>query len=206
MPRGIMPAHVSEMKIMNRNVEHNVELEEVANAIWEGKAIMGTDGSVRDPTATYSFVISISRTDVKTNVRGGGFLPPTAKYLDPYSKRPEAAALLAGLTWIQKLLRKFPNHTDTDPPPLQIPIDNDGVVQDVHRIINAQTPTYDLLSPDHDILQAIRTILDNLPIRTDISHVHSHQDRNKLWHELDRREQINVLADRQANAIYRKPQ
>jgi hypothetical protein len=107
MPRGIMPAHVSEMKIMNRNVEHNVQLEEVANAIWEGRAIMGTDGSVRDPTAIYSFVISISRTDVKTNGRGGGFLPPTAKYLDPYSKRPEAApALLAGLTWIQKLLRK----------------------------------------------------------------------------------------------------
>ena len=180
---------------MNRNVEHNVELEEVANAIWEGKAIMGTDGSVRDPTATYSFVISLSRTDVKTNVRGGGFLPPTAKYLDPYSKRPKAAALLAGLTWIQKLLRKFPKHTDTDPPPLQIPVDNDGVVQDVHRTINAQTPTYDLLSPDHDILQAIRTILDDLPIRTDISHVHSHQDRHKLWHELDRREQINVLAD-----------
>ena len=80
----------------------------------------GTDGSVRDPTATYLFVISISQNDVKTNVRGGGCLPPTAKYLDPYSKRPEAAALLAGLTWIQNLLRKFPNHTDTNPPPLQI--------------------------------------------------------------------------------------
>jgi hypothetical protein len=81
------------MKKMNRNIERNVESKTIARAIWEGKAIMGTDGSVRDPTATYSFVISISRTDVKTNVRGGGFLPPTAKYLDPYSKRPEAAAL-----------------------------------------------------------------------------------------------------------------
>jgi hypothetical protein len=205
-PRAIRPAHIREMKIMNRNVLHNVQLEEVANAIWEGKAIMGTDGSVRDPTATYSFVISISRTDVKTNVKGGGYLPPTAKYLDPYSKRPEAAALLAGLTWIQKLLRKFPNHTDTDPPPLQIPVDNEGVVQDVHRTINEQTPTYDLLSPDYDILQAIRTILIDLPIRTDIAHVRGHQDRNKPWHELDNREQINVLADKQANAIYRTPQ
>jgi hypothetical protein len=45
-----------------------------------------------------------------------------------------------------------------------------------------------------------------LPIRMDISRVHGHQDRHKLWHELDRREQINVHADRQANAIYRKPQ
>jgi hypothetical protein len=36
-----------------------------ARPIWEGKkAIMGTDGAVQDPVATYSFVISISRTNV----------------------------------------------------------------------------------------------------------------------------------------------
>jgi hypothetical protein len=196
MPRAIVPANVSEMKIMNRKVVQNVKLAEIAEAIWEGKAIMGTDGSVRDPTATYSFVISISRTDVQTNVRGGGFLPPTAQYLDPSSKCPEAAALLAGLTWIQNLLRKFPNHTETHPPPLQIPVDNEGVVKDVHRTINEQTLTYDLLSPAYDILQAIRTILIDLPIRTEIAHVCGHQDRHKLWHELDNREQINVVADR----------
>jgi hypothetical protein len=50
--------------------------------------------------------------DVKAQVKGGGFLPPTATYLDPYSKRPEAAALLAGLSWIDDLLRQFPNHTE----------------------------------------------------------------------------------------------
>jgi hypothetical protein len=161
---------------------------------------MGTDRSVRDPIATYLFVISISRTDVKTNVRGGGFLPPTA------AQYPEAAVLvLAGITWIQKLIRKFPNHTDSNQPPLLIPIDNDGVVvvKDVHRMtINAQTPTYDLISPDFDILQAIRTKLNELPTRTDVAHVKEHQDRHKLWHELDLHEKINVLlADRQANAI-----
>jgi hypothetical protein len=32
-------------------------------------------------------------------------------------------------------------------------------------------PTYDLLGPDFDILQAIRTKLNELPIRTDIAHV-----------------------------------
>jgi hypothetical protein len=161
------------MKTMNRGVEQNEQSEtSIARAIWEGTAIMGTDGSVRDPIAPYSFVISISRTDVKTTVRGGGFLPPTAHYLDPYSKHPKAAALLAGLTWIQKFLRKFPNHTDTNPPPLLIPIDNDGVVKDVHRTISAQrTPTYNIVSSDFDILQAIRTKLHELPIQTDIAHV-----------------------------------
>jgi hypothetical protein len=78
MPRAaIIQEHVSEMKKMDRNIERNVTYETIAKAIWEGKAIMGTDGSVRDPTATYLFVISISQTDVETNVRGGGFLPPT---------------------------------------------------------------------------------------------------------------------------------
>jgi hypothetical protein len=172
---------------MNRGVLQNELPETIARAIWEGKAIMGTDGSVRDPDATYSFVISISQTDVKTSVKGGGFLPPMAQYLDPYStKRPEAAALLAGLTWIHKLLQKYPNHTtgtDPRPYPLPIPVDNEGVVKDVHhRIINAQTPTYDLLlSPDFDIMQAIRTKINELPIRTDIAHVRGHQDRTKPW-------------------------
>jgi hypothetical protein len=37
------------------------------------------------------------------------------------------------------------NHTGSNPHPLLlIPIDNEGVVKDVHRTINAQTPTYDL--------------------------------------------------------------
>jgi hypothetical protein len=42
-------------------------------------------------------------------------------------------------------------------------VDNKGVIKDVHRTINAQTPTYDLLSPEFDILQAIRTKLNELP-------------------------------------------
>jgi hypothetical protein len=108
---------------------------------------MVTDGSVQDAIATDSFVISISRTDVKPNVIGGGFLPPTAQYLDPYSKHPEAAALLAGISWKQNLLHQYLNHTGSNPHPLLIPVDNKGVVKDVlHRTINAQTPTYDLSS------------------------------------------------------------
>jgi hypothetical protein len=43
-------------------------------------------------------------------------------------------------------------------------------------------------------MQAIRTKLIELPIRTDIAHVKDHQDRTKLWHELDLRAKINVLA------------
>jgi hypothetical protein len=34
------------MKNMNQNVEQNEESETIVRANWEGKAIMGTDGSV----------------------------------------------------------------------------------------------------------------------------------------------------------------
>jgi hypothetical protein len=81
---------------MNRGVRQDELSETIARAIWEGNAIMGTDGPMQDPIATYSFVISmISRKDVKPNVKGSGFLPPTSQYLDPpYPKRPKAVALL----------------------------------------------------------------------------------------------------------------
>jgi hypothetical protein len=82
---------------MNHGVMRNDTYENIAGSIWEGKAIMGTNGSVKKCKATYSFVLSMSKTNVNTNVKGGGFLPTTPQYTDPYSKRTEAAALLAGL-------------------------------------------------------------------------------------------------------------
>jgi hypothetical protein len=64
-----IPEHIIELRNMNHGGMRQNELSEtIVQAIWEGKAIMGTDGSVKDPVATYSFVISISQTDVKTNV------------------------------------------------------------------------------------------------------------------------------------------
>ena len=190
------------MAAMNRGVIFQQHPREVARAIWEGNAIMGTDGSVTGSLATYSFVISTTQQDVIKSIAGGGYLPPTAQYMDPYSKRPEAAALFAGLTWIENLLKRYPNHTSNDPPPLPIPVDNTSVILDVHRTINLQSPTYSQITPDYDILQAIRSTVARLPIRTNIAHVSSHQDDKKQWHELDDREKVNVLADKHADSIY----
>jgi hypothetical protein len=108
-PQATIPEHVIELGNMNRGVWQNELTETIARAIWEeGKAIMGTDGSVQDPIATYLFVISISRTDIKTSVNGGGFLPPTAQPVSSRSvlEMSRSGALLAGLTWIQELLQQ----------------------------------------------------------------------------------------------------
>ena len=120
------------MRYMNRGVLYNTPRALIAKAIWEGTAIMGTDGSVRDPIATYSYVISLSQEAVSVSVKGGGFLPPTAQYLDPYSNQTEAAALLAGISWIKTLLHENPNPSNTPTPALPIAIDNKSVVLDVH--------------------------------------------------------------------------
>jgi hypothetical protein len=83
--------------MMNRGEMINDTKEKIARAIWESNAIMGMDGLLKNSTATYDFVISMSQANVNTNVKGGGFLPPTPQYTDPYSKQTEAATLLTGL-------------------------------------------------------------------------------------------------------------
>jgi hypothetical protein len=71
---------------MNRGVMIKGNRARIAVAIWEGKAIMGTDGSVKDNAARYSFVLSMSKTNVTECVKGGGLLPPTPQYMEQYSK------------------------------------------------------------------------------------------------------------------------
>jgi hypothetical protein len=201
------PEHIIEMRLLNRGVTSNTPEAIVAQAIWDGHAIMGTDGSVKDDIATYSWVISTTNDTIGADVKGGGFLPPTAQYMDHYSKRPEAAALFAGLSWIHALLKRYPDtNPETGPTPsLPIPVDNKAVILDVHRTIDDLTATFHLLHPDYDILQAIRSVIADLPMAVDIFHVKSHQDQQKPIEDLHPHAQINVHADHHADAIYAIP-
>ena len=161
---------------------------------WTGRP--GTDGSICDDIATYSWVLSTTNDAIGPDVKGGGFLPPSAEHTTQYSKRPKAAALYASLTWIYDLLQCYPNHNlDAEhPPSLPIPVDNDSGIKDLLRPITAQTSTFHLLSPDYDIMQ--------LPLKVDIFHIKSHQDKHKPYAELTFDAQINVLANRHATAIH----
>jgi hypothetical protein len=189
---------------MNRGVQTDIPRSIIAQAIWDGLAILGTDGSVKNETASYSWILSTTTDNINPDVLGGGLLPPPATYTNHYSKRPEAAALFAGLSWIYDLLHQHPdNNPDSGPTPaLPIPIDSKSVLDDLKRPINQQTPTYQLLSPDYDIIQAIRTIIDDMPIKLDIFHVKSHQDRQKPYDELTPYAQINIQADHHANNLH----
>jgi hypothetical protein len=71
---------------MNRGTYTTTPLPIIAQSIWDGQAIMGTDGSVRHGIATYSWIISTTNDDVAQDVKGSGFLPPPAQYATHSSK------------------------------------------------------------------------------------------------------------------------
>jgi hypothetical protein len=58
--------------------------------------------------------------DIQPNVKVGGFLPPLAQYLKPFSKQTEAVTLLlvAGLSWICTQVAEYPNPTKITSLPL----------------------------------------------------------------------------------------
>ena len=63
------------MNLMNRGIITNTPLAIIAQAIWDGHAIMGTDGSVTEDLATYSWIIFTTNYDINADVKGGGFFP-----------------------------------------------------------------------------------------------------------------------------------
>jgi hypothetical protein len=74
-------------------------LHEIAKSIWQGNAIVGTDGSTANDHGTYSFVI-LTNTANKSptlSVKCGGNLPNLAEYIDMDSHHPKGVALFSAL-------------------------------------------------------------------------------------------------------------
>ena len=86
-----------------------------------------------------------------------------------------------------------------------MPVDNKSVINDIHHPITDLTPTFQMLTPDFDIIQAIRTLISTLPIKVDIFHVKAHQDHEKPFNELTPFAQMNVLADCHAEHLHSQP-
>ena len=80
------------------------------------------------------------------------------------------------------------------------------MIDDIHRPITDMTSIFQLLTPDFDIIQAIRKIIEDLPIQVDIFHVKSHQDRDKPFNKLTPYAKMNVLADRYAKYLHSQPE
>ena len=194
---------------MLHNFEHSVPLQEIADAIWKGDAYVGMDGSAANDSGTYAFVILINlKSDEPTiAVRCGGNMPNPAEFIDMDSHRPESAALYAALCFVQELLARFPRGPLTgDLPPLRCCLDNKSVaVNDLEwNFNNINTPVYDFLKADYDILQGILHVIDKLPLKATVRWVKGHQDRDTPRLELPVPALANCIADDVCTATYRQ--
>ncbi len=171
----------------------------VAQAIWSGKAIIGTDGSVLNNNATYGVSILIYQEDNEQPVIAatiGGKLPQLAKFIDMDSHQPEAAALFAALVMVRLLLRENPIKPETQPA-MQVKyfLDNKSVIDDLEWNFNAQTSVFNYLKSDYDILQGINTEQDASTLTPMISWVKGHQDDHMPLDELPHAALANYYAD-----------
>ena len=197
------------LRRMLHNFEHSVPLQEIADAIRKGDAYVGTDGSAANDSGTYAFVILINlKSDEPTiAVRCGGNMPDPAEFIDMDSHRPESAALYAALCFVQELLARFPRGPLTgDLPPLRCCLDNKSVaVNDLEwNFNNINTPVYDFLKADYDILQGILHVIDKLPLKATVRWVKGHQDRDTPRLELPVPALANCIADDVCTATYRQ--
>jgi hypothetical protein len=184
---------------MLRGLVNHVPLDEIATAIWNGDAIIGSDGSVADDFGTYSFVILINldQDEPTLAVSLGGNLPEIAEFLDMDSHRPEAAALYAGLTYVRRLLEAHPPISATQEiPRIRFYLDNKSVTQDLEWDFTTDSAVFDYLKADYDILQGITSEIELLPIHVSVRWVKGHQDDTTEWDDLSIAAKANCHADR----------
>jgi hypothetical protein len=118
---------------MLRGYQWTMSLQMVAESIWWGDAIVGTDGSAANGHGTCSFVIltNIVSEPPTVSVKCRGNLPNLAEYIDMDSHHPEAAALFSALCFVHFLLTKYPRGPTTGNVPwLHFVLDNKSIAED----------------------------------------------------------------------------
>jgi hypothetical protein len=188
------PPKIDEHKTMegqmfwSHHIHNDFTPNDIAQAIWTGTAIIGTDGSVLNDNATYGVSILIQQEDeeqpkIAISVRGK--LPHLAKFTDMDSHQPEAAALFAALVLVRRLLTYNPIDQESQPAKsVKYFLDNKSVIDDLEWPFNEQTSVFDYLKADFDILHGINIERDAAPLAPRISWVKGHQDDHMPLEEL----------------------
>ena len=135
---------LTDQHLMHHGTQCQTPLPLTAQAIWDGQAILATNGSVKNGTVMYAWILSTTNDNIELDISSGGLLHPSAPYSRHTSKCPEAAALYATLTWIMDILHKYPDNTSQagDTPALPIPVNNKLVIDNIHCPITNLTPTF----------------------------------------------------------------
>ena len=80
-----MSTILPDQQLMHHGTRHNASLPITAQAIWDGQAILATNGSVKNNVAIYAWIISNTNDQITQDIRGG-LLPPSAQYTNYTSK------------------------------------------------------------------------------------------------------------------------
>jgi hypothetical protein len=165
---------------MLRGYQRMTYLWEIAESIWRGNAIVGTNGSTANDHGTYSFVIltDLVNESPMLSVKCGGNLPNLAEYIDMDSHCPEGAALFSALFFVHLLLTKYPQGPITGViPKLWFVLDNKSFAEDdLEWTYSQETLVFDYLKSDYNLLQGIQREIETLPIASKVSWVKGHQD------------------------------
>jgi len=160
----------------------------------EGGCWAAADGSVRNNTGTFGWVVGLKNGTILLRGKGRVFGTPINSY------RAEGFGLLSMLVYIRRL---FHFQTNSNPPQLRMLSDNQALVHELQKIRSRTRPAFpnDSLRPSWDVLQAILTVWSDFP-ESSLEHVRGHQDRDQERHELDIPAQLNCEADDLASAAY----
>jgi hypothetical protein len=184
---------------MLRGYQRFLPLRDIADAIWRGDAIVGSDGSAANDNGTYGFSILTNILDGQPTValKCGGNLPTLANYIEMDSHRPEGTGLYAAPCFVRLLLSDHPRGPLTGTiPRLHFVLDNKSIaVDNLEWTFNNDTSVYTYLKADYDILQGIQHEIANLPIASSVEWVKGHQDRHKPRNELSIEALVNCFAD-----------
>ena len=188
------------LRWMLHKFEYTVPLQEVADAIWKGDAYIGTNGSAANDQGTYAFAILIhlQQTEPTIAVKCGGNMPDLTEFLDMDSHHPESAALFAALCFVWQLLQQYPQGPFTGKlPALWCCVDNKSIAKDDldWTFDNVNTPIFNFLKADYDILQGILQAINKLPLKATVHWVKGHQDYHNPHHKLPLSALANCITD-----------
>ena len=158
---------------------------------------MASDGSVRAPNGSFSWVIY--GTYYKAYLKGYNTL--TGGNSDLSTFRAEACGYLGALYALNTVHTCFPPCSNAAHITSELHIDNLGVVKRSH---NTPFSIQQCLQPDWDIMHKAYTVRHGLPATITVLHVKSHQDKITLdSNTLPLPAQLNIMADVGTHQVYK---
>ena len=169
-----------------KDISHLDNIPHIVNSIKRGNCALVTDGSYFPSTnqAAAAFVLGNEAAHRRVTGRCHVIGHPSS-----YSSyRSELAGLHAGIMFLYGLCQAAPIHYGK----ITIACDNEG---SLHRIAQRHTRTQE---KHYDYISAINSIIDDMPITLEFTHVSGHKDRITSSENLTILECMNVSADTHA--------